>query len=132
MSSLGDHRYTFMARRAIPMMIAFPRVRCMFIIIYILVSLTRVCVVYVVKEVTSFGGGLGQLMGVARNGTRSQALTLSCLKHNSLYYFDYLLSLPFKDLLELISGRIASYQFQLLHKLVKLQLSFCYSVELQP
>ena len=59
MSSLGDHRYTFMARRAIPMMIAFPRVRCMFIIIYILVSLTRVCVVYVVKEVTSFGGGGG-------------------------------------------------------------------------
>ena len=55
MSYLGDHRYTFMARRAIPM-IAFPRVRCMFIIIYILVSLTRVCVVYVVKEVTSFGG----------------------------------------------------------------------------
>ena len=40
-----------MARRAIPM-IAFPRVRCMFI----LVSPTRVCVVYVVKEVTSFPG----------------------------------------------------------------------------
>ena len=39
-------------------MIAFPRVRCMFIYIYIymLVSPTRVCVVYVVKEVTSFPG----------------------------------------------------------------------------
>ena len=38
-------------------MIAFPRVRCMFI--YILVSLMRVCVVtvvYVVKEVASFRG----------------------------------------------------------------------------
>ena len=47
-----------MARRAIPM-IAFPRVRCMFIynyIIYILVSLARLCVVYVVKEVASFPG----------------------------------------------------------------------------
>ena len=49
-----------MARRAIPM-IAFPRVRCMFIYIvyiyiYILVSLIRVCVVYVVKEVASFPG----------------------------------------------------------------------------
>ena len=45
-----------MARRAIPM-IAFPRVRCMFIYIYnILVSLARLCVVYVVKEVASFPG----------------------------------------------------------------------------
>ena len=46
-----------MARRAIPM-IAFPRVRCMFIYIYIymFVSPTRVWVVYVVKEVTSFPG----------------------------------------------------------------------------
>ena len=47
----------FMARRAIPM-IVFPRVRCMFIYIYIyiLVSLARLCVVYVVKEVASFPG----------------------------------------------------------------------------
>ena len=43
-------------------MIAFPRVRCMFIYIYIIyiiimfVSSTRVCVVYVVKEVTSIPG----------------------------------------------------------------------------
>ena len=46
-----------MARRAIPM-IAFPRVRTIYIIIYIyiLVSPTQVCVVYVVKEVTSFPG----------------------------------------------------------------------------
>ena len=47
----------FMAHRAIPM-IAFPRVRTIYI--YILVSLTRVCVVYVVyvvKEVTSSPGG---------------------------------------------------------------------------
>ena len=48
-----------MARRAIPM-IAFPRVRCMFIYniiyIYMFVSPTRVWVVYVVKEVTSFPG----------------------------------------------------------------------------
>ena len=43
----------FMACRAIPM-IAFPRVRTIYI--YILVSPTRVCVVYVVKEVTSFPG----------------------------------------------------------------------------
>ena len=35
------------------------------------VSLARLCVVYVVKEVASFrGGGLGQLMGVARKRTR--------------------------------------------------------------
>ena len=52
-----------MAHRAIPMI----GVRSMF------VSLTRVCVVYVVKEVTSFRG-LGQLMGVARNRTRARAL----------------------------------------------------------
>ena len=46
----------FMARRAIPM-IAFPRVRTIYIYIYIYIfifnrPLTRVCVVYVVKEVT--------------------------------------------------------------------------------
>ena len=34
------------------------------------VSLARLCVVYVVKEVASFPGGLGQLMGVARKRTR--------------------------------------------------------------
>ena len=41
------------------------------------VSLARLCVVYVVKEVASFRipGGLGQLMGVARKRTRDQALT---------------------------------------------------------
>ena len=37
------------------------------------VSLARLCVVYVVKEVVSFPGGLGQLMGVARKRTRVQA-----------------------------------------------------------
>ena len=68
-----------MARRAIPM-IAFPRVRTIYIyiilyIIYILVSPTRVCVVYVVKEVTS-SRGLSQLMGVARKRTRDQALQI--------------------------------------------------------
>ena len=41
------------------------------------VSPTRVWVVYVVKEVTSFPGGLGQLMGVARKRTRDQALHTS-------------------------------------------------------
>ena len=41
-----------MARRAIPM-IAFPRVRTIYIYIFIFNRpLTRVCVVYVVKEVT--------------------------------------------------------------------------------
>ena len=49
-----------MACRAISM-IAFPRVRCMFI--YVFVSPTQVCVVYVVKKVTS-SRGLGQSMGV--------------------------------------------------------------------
>ena len=43
----------FMAHRAISM-IAFPRVRTIYI--YIPVSPTRACVVYVVKEVTSFPG----------------------------------------------------------------------------
>ena len=60
-----------MARRAIPM-IAFPQVQTIYI--YILVSLTRVCIVYVVKEVTS-PRGLGQLMVVERNRTRAQAST---------------------------------------------------------
>ena len=71
-----------MARRAIPM-IAFPRVQCMFIYNFIIYKLyifnrplTRVCVVYVVKEVTSFRG-LGQLMGVARKRTRALALQTS-------------------------------------------------------
>ena len=53
------------ARRAIPM-IAFPRVRTIYI-----VSPTRVCVVYVVKEVTSFPGARS-IMGVARNRTRAR------------------------------------------------------------
>ena len=42
-----------MARRAIPM-IAFHGVESIYI--YILVSLTRVCIAYVVKEVASFPG----------------------------------------------------------------------------
>ena len=49
-----------MARRAIPI-IAFHGVD-------MFVSLARLCVVYVVKEVASYGG-LGQLMGVARKKT---------------------------------------------------------------
>ena len=66
-----------MARRAIPM-IAFPRVRCMFILyIYICLSPTRVCVVYVVKEVTSFSGarsinGLGENKNVRSSSTHQQ------------------------------------------------------------
>ena len=47
-----------------------------YIYIYMFVSLTQVCVVYVVKEVTSFRG-LGQLMGVARKRTRIQTLQTS-------------------------------------------------------
>ena len=42
-------------------------------------SPTRVCVVYVVKEVTS-SRGLGQLMGVAPKRTRDQALQTSLKK----------------------------------------------------
>ena len=64
-----------MARRAIPM-IALPRVRTIYIYIIKLimfVSLARVCIIYVVKEVTS-SRGLGQSMGVARKRTRTQAL----------------------------------------------------------
>ena len=50
-------------------MIAFPRVRCMFI--YMFVSLPRACVVFVVKEVTlrhsrGLERALGQLMGMVR------------------------------------------------------------------
>ena len=63
-------RIFFMTHWAIPM-IAYPRVRCMFIYIYIIinfVSLTRVCIACVVKEVASFRrGGLSRLMGVAHN-----------------------------------------------------------------
>ena len=83
----------FMARRAIPM-IAFPRVRCMFIYIYIYIyiyiclwPLTRVCVVYVVKEVTS-SGGLSQLMGVARKITHAQALQTSQQKESCVAYVE--------------------------------------------
>ena len=49
-------------------MTAFPWGQCVYIV-YILVSLIRVCVVYihVVKEVQE--GGLGQLMGVVHNRT---------------------------------------------------------------
>ena len=64
-----------MARRAIPI-IAFHGVESIYIYIYILVSLARVCVVYVVKEVRH-SRGLGQLMGVARNRTRTRALQTS-------------------------------------------------------
>ena len=49
-----------MAHRAIPM-IAFPRARTIYIYIYIFICLcplVQVCVVYVVKEVTLFPGGL--------------------------------------------------------------------------
>ena len=68
-----------MARRAIPM-IAFPRVRCRpydcfptgSMYVYMFVSLTRVCVVYLVEKVTSFPGR-GQLMGVARKRTHARA-----------------------------------------------------------
>ena len=45
-----------MARRAIPM-IAFHGVESIYIYIYMFVSLARLCVVYVVKEVASFPGG---------------------------------------------------------------------------
>ena len=58
--------------------------------------LTRVCIVYVVKEVTSFRG-LGQLMGVARKRTRAQPVqTSSCVAYvetgtNSyLFYLKYI------------------------------------------
>ena len=46
------------------------------------VSLARLCVVYVVKEVASFsggGGGLGQLMGVARKRTRVVSSSKICV-----------------------------------------------------
>ena len=85
-----------MARRAIPM-IAFQRVRTIYILyiyiyiyiyiyqergscapdIYILVSLARVCVVYVALRKLRHSGGLSQLMGVARNRTRARALQTS-------------------------------------------------------
>ena len=56
----------FMARRTIPM-IAFTWIRCMFIHIYyifiFLCPLVRVCVVYIVKEVTSFQGGARSISG---------------------------------------------------------------------
>ena len=66
-----------MARRAIPM-IAFHGVESIYIYIYIIIyifnrPLARVCVVYVVKEVT-YSGGLGQLMGVAHKRTCALAM----------------------------------------------------------
>ena len=56
-------------------MIAFPWVRTIYIHIYLFIflcPLTQVCIVYVVKEVASFPGGLGQLMGVAHNRTHAR------------------------------------------------------------
>ena len=63
-------------RRAIPI-IAFHGVDSN----YILVSSARLCVVYVVKEVASFPGGLGQLMGVAR---KERAFELQTSQEDSL------------------------------------------------
>ena len=62
-----------MAREAIPI-IAYPWVRTIYIYNYVcmFVSFAQVCIVYVVKEVTSFMG-LSQLMGMVRKGTRAQA-----------------------------------------------------------
>ena len=76
-----------MACRAIPM-IAFPRVRTIYLFIYLFIFiflclLTRVYIVYVVKEVASFQG-LGQLMGVVRNRTRARALQTSRKKERKM------------------------------------------------
>ena len=58
-----------MAHRAIPT-IAFHTVESIYhgiyIYIYVFASLMQVCIVYIVKEVALFQGGLSQLMGVAR------------------------------------------------------------------
>ena len=48
------------------------------------VSLTRVCVVYVVKEVALFRG-LSQLMGMARNRTCAQTPQTSRKKERKLF-----------------------------------------------
>ena len=56
-----------MARRAIPM-IAFLRVRCMFIYMFVATCV----IVHIVEEVTSFRG-LSQLMGVVHKRTCTQA-----------------------------------------------------------
>ena len=53
-----------MARRAIPI-IAFHGVESIYIYIYMFVSLARLCVVYVVKEVASFPGA----RSINRRGT---------------------------------------------------------------
>ena len=68
-----------MARRAIPM-IAFPRVRTIYIYIYIymFVSLTRVCVVYVLKEITSFRGARSiNGRGVYQNARSTKAVYIT-------------------------------------------------------
>ena len=72
----------FMARRAIPM-IAFPRVRCMFIYIYIYIYI-YICLchlreygLYTQLRKLHHSRGLGQLMGVARKRMRDQALHTS-------------------------------------------------------
>ena len=73
MTSFSQLTAVFMARRAISM-IVFPIYIYNYIYIYIcLWPHMRLCVVYVVKEVTSFPG-LGQLMGVACKRTCTQAL----------------------------------------------------------
>ena len=49
-----------------------------YLYIYMFVSLTQLCVVYVVKEVMSFRR-LSQLMGMAQKKTHAQALDESCV-----------------------------------------------------
>ena len=76
MASFSQLTAVFMAHRAISM-IAFP----IYIYIYTCTCIClwphmRLCIVYVVKEVTSFPG-LGQLMGVACKRTCTQALQTS-------------------------------------------------------
>ena len=65
-----------MARRAIPM-IAFPRVRCMFIYIFFFLCHLREYALYTYLRKLHHSRGLGQLMGVARNRTRARALQSS-------------------------------------------------------
>ena len=69
-----------MARRAIPM-IAFHGVYCIYIYICMFVSLTRLCVVYVVKEVTSFPGAepIKKHAYLLRNPVAMETCASSCL-----------------------------------------------------
>ena len=79
----GIQYIIFMVRRAI-LMIAFPRVRTVYIYIYSCVHL-REYALYTQLRKLRHSWGLGQLMGVVRNRTRALSLAAAGRKKENCY-----------------------------------------------